>query len=171
MFEAPERFVVGTVGQPGEREFFLQASARGEVVTVGLEKTEVAALAEGLSVLLAEVRKGRRTPPPVAAYLDRAPLEVPVEEDFRLGALTVSWDGTKVTVEAAGQPSDAGASEPVAEPDAAHEASEVLQVALDLPQTYAFVARAQSVVSAGRKPCVLCGRPDDLSGHLCPRLN
>ena len=55
VFEAPERFVVGTVGRPGERTFYLQVVSAGAIVTVALEKAEVAALAEGLQVLLQQV--------------------------------------------------------------------------------------------------------------------
>ena len=35
----------------------------------------------------------------------------------------------------------------------------------------AFVTRTRSVVSAGRQPCIFCGGPVDVSGHLCPRAN
>src|SRR4051812_21718724 len=55
VFDSPERFVVGTVGQPGDRAFFLQASGNGAVVTVALEKAEVSALAEGMVTLLESV--------------------------------------------------------------------------------------------------------------------
>ncbi len=41
----PDRFTAGTVGPPGQRVFFLQASAEGHVVTLRLEKAQVAALA------------------------------------------------------------------------------------------------------------------------------
>lgn len=167
VFESPERFVVGTVGQPGERAFYLQATARGRMVTVGLDKAEVAALADGLTLLLDEVRKGQpHAVPDATTYLDRAPLDGPFEEDFRLGQLTVSWDGRRVLVEAAG--TAVGAPEPAVGPS---EEPDLLQVALSVEQTYAFVARAHSVVAAGRPPCLLCGRPDGPDGHFCPRLN
>jgi uncharacterized repeat protein (TIGR03847 family) len=184
-FEMPDRFVVGTVGQPGQRAFYLQASGNGNRVTVGLEKAEVAALAEGLTTLLAQVRaggEGRHIPATAAGlsaeYLDRAPLDGPFEEDFHLGQLTVAWDGESVVVEAAGVPPEALAA--LAE-DAAlaeeeltvvgEEDLDVLRVMLTVEQTLAFVARANSVVAAGRPACVLCGRPDGPDGHMCPRLN
>jgi uncharacterized repeat protein (TIGR03847 family) len=174
----PDRFVVGTVGQPGQRAFYLQASSRGDVVTVGLEKTEVSALAEGLAALLAQVRAGSETSVPATAaslaegFIDRAPLDGPVEEDFHLGQLTVAWDGESVVVEAAGVPPEALAA--LAEEEATvvgEDDLDVLRVALTVEQTLAFVARAHSVVAAGRPACVLCGRPDGPDGHSCPRLN
>ncbi len=156
-FETPERFVVGTVGRPGERTFYLQVVSSGEIVTVALEKAEVAALAEGLQVLLQQVgvNNGATIEP---APLDSAPLQTPFAEDFRVSELSVAWDGQHVVVEAGG----AGATE---------ESAARLRVALTLPATHAFVTRAEKVVAAGRPPCVLCGLPADAGGHVCPRLN
>lgn len=167
VFDPPERFVVGTVGQPGDRVFFLQAAARGQLVTVGLEKTEVTALAEGLTALLGQVgqTQGIALPAATDVEVDLAPLDAPFEEDFHLGQLTVSWDGQRVFVEAAGLSSG--------EPRISDSESDVdsLRVGLSIEQTKAFIERARSIVAAGRPPCVLCGRPDGPSGHFCPRLN
>src|SRR3954462_2471843 len=96
-FDAPERFVAGTVGQPGERTFFLQASSGARTVSVALEKVQVAALAEKLEELLDEVRRRQgsdSTVPPVAPpeLEDVAPLTTPVEEEFRAGTLALAWD-------------------------------------------------------------------------------
>ena len=101
VFETPDRFVVGTVGRPGERTFYLQVVSAGAIVTVALEKAEVAALAEGLQVLLqqVDVANGAGVEP---APLDSAPLETPFAEDFRVSELSVAWDGRHVVVEAGG---------------------------------------------------------------------
>jgi uncharacterized repeat protein (TIGR03847 family) len=152
VFDNPERFVVGTVGQPGERAFYLQASAGGAVVTVGLEKAEVSALAQGMVTLLESVgHAGPRLARSRA--VDRAPLDTPFSEDFHVNELSVAWDGERVLVEAG----DGEASK--------------LRVALSVAETLAFVNRAETVVAAGRPDCVLCGRPDGPDGHFCPRLN
>ena len=157
VFETPDRFVVGTVGNPGERTFYLQVVKHGEIVTVALEKAEVAALAEGLQVLLQQVTTDAE--PTVEPWqVDQLPLETPFAEDFRVSELSVAWDGHHVVVEAGG----AGASE---------DSAARLRVALTVPATQAFVSRAEKVVAAGRPPCVLCGLPADANGHICPRLN
>jgi uncharacterized repeat protein (TIGR03847 family) len=171
VFDSPDRFVVGTVGQPSECDFYLQASSHGHVVTVGLEKIEVSALTEGLATLLGQLRRTRGVEMPEVRdiFVDLAPLDAPFEEDFRLGQLTVSWDthGKRVLVEAKGRPyGGAGTSG-----DETSCAPDTLQVSLSLDQTRAFVERARSIVAAGRPPCVLCGRPDSTRGHFCPRLN
>ena len=63
-YDPPERFIAGTVGQPGERTFYLQASAAGRVTSVVLEKFQVSLLAERIDELLDE--------PQLALELDRA---------------------------------------------------------------------------------------------------
>ena len=98
LYDPPDRFVAGTVGLPGRRTFFLQASAGGRVTSVALEKTQVAALAERIDELLDEVvrRTGGNAPVPAVAppeNADSAPLEAPVDEEFRVGTMALAWDG------------------------------------------------------------------------------
>jgi len=102
-FEAPDRFVAGTVGQPGERTFYLQAASGARVVSVALEKVQVAALAEKLEELLDEVRRrqGSTSAVPATAPADLEdvePLTAPVEEEFRAGTLALAWDDDSSTV-------------------------------------------------------------------------
>jgi uncharacterized repeat protein (TIGR03847 family) len=97
-YDPPERFVAGTVGQPGERTFYLQASASGRVTSVALEKFQVSLLAERLEELLDEVlrRTGGLTSVPAAKpsdLNDDEPLDLPLMEDFRVGAIALAWDG------------------------------------------------------------------------------
>src|SRR5664279_4730890 len=101
VFETPERFVVGTVGRPGERTFYLQVVSSGEIVTVALEKAEVAALAEGLQVLLQQV--GAVAEAEAEQWTgDSEPLATPFAEDFRVSELSAGWDGQHVVVQPAG---------------------------------------------------------------------
>ena len=58
LFERPNRFVAGTVGQPGDRTFFLQATeVRPHRQSVSLEKVQVTLLADRLEELLGEVQR------------------------------------------------------------------------------------------------------------------
>src|SRR3954452_4768957 len=96
-FVDPDRFVAGTVGEPGERTFYLQATSGARVVSVACEKIQVAALAEKLDELLDEVRRRQSTDSVVPAtppteLEDVAPLGTPIEEEFRVGALALAWD-------------------------------------------------------------------------------
>src|SRR3954468_11113934 len=100
-FEPPERFVAGTVGEPGDRTFFLQARGGGRVVSVALEKVQVSLLAEKLEELLTEAsrRFGVDLPEvPVRAINDTEPLDRPVDEEFRVGTLGLAFDVDTTTV-------------------------------------------------------------------------
>src|SRR5213592_3620310 len=96
-FDPPERFVTGTVGPPGGRTFFLQARSGARVTSVSLEKQQVAALSERIDQLLDEVMSSDSTESVVPAVAplgleDTDPLEQPIEEEFRAGTMTLSWD-------------------------------------------------------------------------------
>jgi uncharacterized repeat protein (TIGR03847 family) len=173
LFDRPSRFVAGTVGQPGDRTFFLQASGAGRTVSVSLEKIQVSLLADRLEELLAEVQ--RRLGVPVAdappSDGDNEPLDTPVDEEFRVGAMGLAWDGDAelVVVEA-----QAAGDEPADEStilEDVEDGPDVLRVRITSAEARAFVERARRVVSAGRPPCPLCGLPLDSSGHVCPRQN
>lgn len=176
LFDPPERFVAGTVGQPGERTFYLQASAAGRVVSVALEKVQVAVLAERLDQLLDEVaRRSDDAPdaPPAApaAVDDVAPLDTPLLEEFRVGTMALAWDGADGVVVVEAQAAVAGSedAEPLADDD--ETGPDVLRVRLAPGAARAFVRRAERVVAAGRPPCPFCSLPLDPAGHLCPRQN
>jgi uncharacterized repeat protein (TIGR03847 family) len=185
-FERPDRFVAGTVGQPGQRTFFLQARDGNRVTSVALEKQQVAILAERVDLLLDEALRlsgGDPTIPAVAPIgsSDADPLDQPIVEEFRVGTITLSWDADAglvvlemfpVTEESVVMESFEDGDDDV-EPDVQVEieAAEVLIVKLDPTYARTFVQRAQTVVSAGRPPCQFCGNPVDPDGHLCPRAN
>jgi uncharacterized repeat protein (TIGR03847 family) len=182
----PDRFVAGTVGQPGNRTFFLQARRGSSLVSVVLEKVQVAVLAERLTLLLAEVaRLGVPVPEALApADDDSAPLDEPLVEAFRVGTMTLAWNGDsdEIVVEARArieidEDDDEG-------DDEADDREEELEISDDDPdgpdlvrvrltpmRARAFAERALRTIAAGRPPCPLCGQPLDPTGHLCPRRN
>jgi uncharacterized repeat protein (TIGR03847 family) len=170
-FEPPERFVAGTVGPPGERVFYLQARGGGRLVSVGLEKVQVALLAEKLDELLGEAHRrfGVVLPEVEVAPADNEPLESPVDEEFRVGTLGLAFDvdTSTVVIEAI------AAGEGDEEEEVEEESPDLdrLRVRLTPAETRNFIERARRVVSAGRPPCPLCGQPLDPKGHLCPRHN
>jgi uncharacterized repeat protein (TIGR03847 family) len=199
-FGVPDRFVTGTVGQPGHRTFFLQARKGTAIVSVVLEKVQVQVLAERLALLLAEVaRRGVQVPEALApSDDDTAPLGEPLVEAFRVGTMTLGWDSEReqVVVEArAQQESDDDEDDEDDEEDAdadddadddADEGDEpatlefddsdpdgpdLVRVRLTPLAARAFVERSLRTVAAGRPPCPFCGLPLDPTGHICPRKN
>jgi uncharacterized repeat protein (TIGR03847 family) len=112
--DPPDRFVVGTVGEPGARTFYLQARTGRLVTSVALEKQQVSILAERIAVLLDELQRTGDVADVGAPSPDAAPLDLPLVEEFRVGTMTLSWDGDdeRVVIEAfpvAEEGADAGA--------------------------------------------------------------
>ncbi len=176
VFDPPDRFVAGTVGQPGQRTFYLQARKAGSTVSVVLEKVQVAALADRLGVLLEELRRrGLAIPTEApAAGDDAAPLDEPLTDDFRAGTLSIAWDTRteELIVEArAVTEGDEDVEEVEAVEDDDPDGPDLLRVRLTPTAALGFIRRAERLVAAGRPPCPWCGQPLDPQGHFCPRRN
>lgn len=163
IFDGPDRFLAGTVGEPGGRAFYLQARKGGALISVGLEKVQVAALAQRLDDLLDAVEA-----PVEAEPADELPLEAPVVELFRVGAMALAWDASKEAVVIEAQtPTDDGDYAEL--PDDAEEGPDLLRIRIDAPTARAFARRAQALVVSGRPACPFCGQPLDPQGHFCAR--
>jgi uncharacterized repeat protein (TIGR03847 family) len=184
-YDPPERFVTGTVGEPGQRTFFLQARGDGRVTSVALEKQQVAVLAERVDELLDEVvrRTGGTAPVPAIAptdQIDNDPLDVPIEEDFRVASMSLTWDGERELVVIECREVAEPDEDEVEEDDAVLGTDDlnltpaegsILRVAITGLQARVFAHRAAAVVAQGRPPCPFCGNPLDPEGHICPRSN
>lgn len=172
-FDWPDRLVIGTVGQPGERTFYIQARAGKQLVSVSMEKQQSAALAERIEEVLDELMAEDGNPFSVPALtpeglVDNDPLEQPIEEQFRAGAMGLGWDPTtaQLVIEAF----------PIIEVDAEEldvlemeeiEPEEVLVVRIPVGTARAFAKRTREVVGAGRPLCPLCSLPMDSDDHIC----
>ena len=172
-YDPPERFVAGTVGQPGERTFYLQATLGTRVTSVTLEKGQVSQLAERLDELLDEVTRRTGAASGAGGALgetDDGPLDLPLTEEFRVGAIALAWDhdGERVIIEA--QEESDEPLEPLTD-DVPDDGPAVLRVRITAEAARAFSRRAIKLVRQGRPPCPLCGQPLDPSGHVCPRQN
>jgi uncharacterized repeat protein (TIGR03847 family) len=182
-FDPPERFVAGTVGEPGHRTFFLQAREGPRVTSVALEKQQVAILGERIDELLDELMSAGGVASLIPAItpveqIDNGPLEQPIVEEFRAGTITLSWDvdDERIVIEVfpvveVDVPIEADEDDLVDLPIDEPEPEELFVVRLTPAQARIFATRAASVVSAGRPACQFCGGPVDPAGHLCPRAN
>ncbi len=165
VFDEPDRFLAGTIGEPGDRAFFLQARKGDAMISVAVEKVQVAALAKRLGDLLDAVDV-----PAEAAPSDELPLEEPVVELFRVGAMALAWDATTsaVVIEAQTPTEDGEYAEL---PDEAEDGPDLLRIRIDAPTARAFARRAEALVASGRPACPFCGEPLDPTGHFCVRNN
>lgn len=173
-FDWPDRVVIGTVGRPGSRTFYLQVRAGSRSTSVALEKEQSAVLAEKIDEILDALMsdEGNRYSVPAATpveLVDNEPLDHPVEEQFRAGTLRLGWDPStaQVVVEAFPvEDGDDGDEAPELSPSAAGP-SEVLMVRMPVGTARAFVERTRQVVRSGRPLCPRCGEPVDEDGHVC----
>lgn len=156
-FEAVDMLTVGTLGPKGERVFYLQCLAEGELVSLKFEKRQAAALAEYLERVLGELPEAEEADPP-----DDLDMREPVVEAWTIGALGIAYDQEEsrvilVAEELVEDDDDTGAS---------------ARFALTRPQVRALVTRARAVVAAGRPPCPFCLRPLEPSNRdWCPCHN
>jgi uncharacterized repeat protein (TIGR03847 family) len=161
-FTNPERFVAGTVGEPGERAFYLQVRASTRLFCVAVEKAQVQAISSRLEIMIAEIRKSNPLMIVEKLPTDDAQLESPIDAEFQIGAMSLAWDDESklISVELFELEDDEEDSE-----------GEVVVINISIAMAAAFCARSKAVVNAGRLPCPFCGIPIDPRGHLCPRAN
>ncbi len=155
-FDIPEvdHLTTGAVGPPGKRVFYLQAGHGAQVVTLRLEKTQVAALVAYLAGMLADM------PPPDDIPSTGMDLIEPVVAEWVVASLGVTYD------------EDADRVVIVAE-ELVEEGMDGARARITATraQVAALSMRGAAAVAAGRPPCPLCGQPLDPEGHTCPRLN
>ena len=167
-YDAPDRFVAGTVGQPGERTFFLQAREGNRITSVACEKQQVSVLAEHLDRVLDEVLRRSAgdidVPPASVKARDTDPLDAPINEEFRVGTMTIAWDPSihriiielfsNVDVEEESTPETPAST---AEESDEIEADEVIVVKLTPSYARDFVASRPS--PGGRWPTIMSVLP------------
>ena len=172
-FDWPDRVVVGTIGLPGARTFYLQVRAGSQIVSIAMEKQQSALLAEKIDEILDQLLNVEGNPHSVPTstpieLVDNDQLEA-VQEQFRTGAMSLGWDPTTAQVVIEAYPiTDVDADdddESLDEDDA--DVPEMLLVRMPVGTARAFAKRTREVVGAGRPACPLCGYPVDADGHVC----
>lgn len=177
-FDWPDRFVTGTLGEPGARTFYLQAQDGSRVVSVALEKQQSAALADGVDSVLDQLMSQDGNPFSVprvapAGLADEDPLSEPVTEEFRVGEMRLAWDPStsQVVIQAARlvpeETEEGEEGEPTVVEADDDDAEEVLVVRIPVGAARAFAARTRAVVGQGRPICPICDQPMDADGHTC----
>jgi uncharacterized repeat protein (TIGR03847 family) len=172
-FAWPDRVVVGTIGLPGARTFYLQVRAGTQIVSIALEKQQSALLAEKIDEILDQLItvEGNNFSVPTTTpieLVDNDQLEA-VQEQFRTGAMSLGWDPTTAQVVIEAYPItdvDADDNDESLDGDGANE-SEMLLVRMPVGTARAFAKRTREIVGAGRPTCSLCGYPIDADGHIC----
>lgn len=182
-FDPVDAIGTGAVGEPGQRAFFIQAHKGGQVLSVLVEKEQVAVLAERMTYLLSQVAEEfpevQAPPDPASGQLEGEPVPL-----FRAVAIGIGFDPARrmVLLELHERPVDeeddveeeaapAGAGEVPVAGSAEEEEGYLARLYLTPAQARAMADHGVEAVAAGRPPCSLCGGPLDPEGHICPRLN
>ncbi|HVW34031.1 MAG TPA: DUF3090 family protein [Acidimicrobiia bacterium] len=164
-----DRFAAGAVGEPGHRTFYLQVQAGGEpALSFKVEKTQVAALAGYFAQLLADLP----TPDP-GDDPSEVELVEPVLAEWVVGTIGVAYDETagRFLVRLDELDEEDEGEEDEGDGDGLEGERGSARLALSRGQAQGFVVHAARIVSSGRPPCPLCGRPIDPEGHLCVKTN
>ena len=159
-----ESFIVGTIGAPGEREFFLQAKFHSAIHSFAVDKSQVAALADRMALLIGELKGADFRFENVIAV----PLQVPLIPEFQIGTIGIIWipESEQVMIEIQEISEFEENMEIV---DAEELVSFKIYMSPDIANN--FVKTARKIVAAGRMPCPFCSLPINKEGHLCPRAN
>lgn len=163
-FDQPDRFIVGTIGAPGEREFYFQIRQKNILVSLATEKSQATALAERITTIIREIKKSAPLSVINPAPTDDQPLELPLDSEFAVGAIGIAFDPSLLEIEISFRAEDADETED-------EGTSPVVEIHLDLSMAQAFAQRTMALVAAGRPLCPFCISPIDPRGHLCPRAN
>ena len=158
----PDRFILGTVGAPGERAFYIQAKKEKQIFSVAIEKDQVRAIVARLEMIFAGIKRANPFEIADTSPVDDQPLESPVDAEFQIGAMSLAWDEqtSLICIELYELEEDKEESD-----------GEVTEIYITIGMAAAFSTRSKAVVNAGRLPCPFCGIPIDPRGHLCPRAN
>lgn len=162
-----QRIVADAIGEPGNRTFFLQGTAGSEVVSLVLEKQEVANLAISVLQLLEELEQKYPDLPQPQWSGDVLVPEVPFEPAFRVSQLIVGYDEDDDMIWIVARALIVSESGSVVDPDS--EEVPAVRFVATREQMRALSDHALEVVAKGRPICPLCGNPINPEGHFCPR--
>ncbi len=150
---SPERITVGTVGPVGQRLFLLQCRQGPVLLTLKLEKQQVAVMADYMARIVRDQARPEHLP-------DEVELEEPTEPAWAVGTIGVSYDESEDRIVLV-----------IEELVPEEETGAIARLSISRDQAARFAIQATRLVEAGRPPCPLCGSPLDPSGHECPRTN
>lgn len=168
-FTDVSRFTVGTVGQPGDRTFFLQIRSGNTVISTSIEKSQVAAISERLQYMLKEIRLAHPLISRPILVRDSLPLENPVLDEFRVGSIAIFFDEEVEKIQIDLRELQLGEDEE--SEDESLDEIEIVRIFISPSQAKIFHDRAELVIAAGRQPCPFCALPINPEGHLCARAN
>lgn len=163
-FDPVDRITVGAVGQPGQRTFYLQATAGRQRLSFVLEKEQVSALASAIEQLLESLSEKNPLLSTSEDWIALANMELaePVEETFRAGPLGLGYDEGRDLLVIIAQELGSGEE---------GEELETARLTFSREQGRGLAQHGSEIVNRGRPRCPQCGEPMNPEGHFCPKKN
>lgn len=157
-----DAFTTAAIGEPGSRTFYLQIRSQGRHITMKCEKQQVAALSQYIRQLLADAPDVKERP-----LDDAMQMTTPLDVEFIVGTVGIAYDprSDQMVIQIDEMRDDEAFTE--------GEDDEIgrVRIYISRGQAAAFCEHADDVVAAGRPACIFCGRPKNVDGHACPRMN
>lgn len=163
-FPDPDRCIVGTVGEPGNRLFVIQMSQGSSLTSLAVEKEQVQSLGRRIGTILDQLQSLGQADAELEAPTDMGPLDAPLEIEFRIGAIGLAWDGNRRAIQLELYSVDLGEQE-------GDDHNVLVQIWLSPRMAREFSLRAERIVASGRPTCPFCSQPLEPGGHICPRAN
>jgi uncharacterized repeat protein (TIGR03847 family) len=162
------RVTAAAVGEPGARTFYLQARKDDVLVSLVVEKQQVALLTMHIDQLLERVGVPDSASAPDPDLLD---LEEPLVPEFRVGTIGLAYEEERDLIvlqcdEFVPEPDEDDPESILVQPDPGR-----VRLWASRAQMYGLARRGEREVSGGRPVCPMCGEPMDPSGHFCARSN
>ena len=145
------------LGEPGQRRFRLVVVINGRTVVAWLEKEQVRRLGELLLDVLERLPRDR---PEIEQFAGNVIPDEDTPDQFRAGRMELSYDQE-----------DDRLIVIIHDIEAEGESTPALSFRLTRRQTRQFCEEAETLVSAGRPLCPLCGRPMGPGPHVCEKQN
>ena len=154
---------IGTIGEPGNRTFYLQGSQGSNLISLIIEKAQAAMIADAIEGLIADITADHPSLVPqdnVELLTVDLRLRDPGVELFRTGNLGLGFSEESqriiiVAYELVGEGIDPG----------------MVSFWGTFDQMRALVEHTRKIVKSGRPICGNCGESMEREGHFCPRRN
>lgn len=166
-----ETIVADAEGSPGQRTFFIQGRAGKMLVSVVLEKQEVANLAVSLLATLEELEAKFPDLTPAAKPKRKLQPDFPIDPAFRVGQLILGYDEDEDVIWLIAKAIHITPDGDIADFDDDDENVPSVRFVATRDQMRALSDHALEVVQRGRPICPLCNRSIDREAHFCPRTD
>jgi uncharacterized repeat protein (TIGR03847 family) len=152
-----QRIGAEAIGEPGNRRFRLLAVVDGQTKIVWLEKEQLRRLAQALEQVLDNLPE---TGPELGASSGLVSFDLDSRLQIRAGRMELGYDEQRDRLVILAHDIDAGENDDPA-----------FACRITRGQARELSEEAETVVSAGRPLCSLCGRPIGPGPHVCAKQN